>query len=55
LGVDAAQQIIAEVDATAATFASSKHLASWMDACLGTGESARKNNSYGCPKGNRQM
>src|SRR5262245_66272793 len=30
LGVDSAQQIIAEVGATAATFPSSKHLAFWM-------------------------
>lgn len=30
LGVDSAQQIIAEVGATAATFPSPKHLASWM-------------------------
>jgi transposase len=33
LGVDSGQQIIAEVGATAATFPSAKHLASWMDAC----------------------
>jgi transposase len=32
LGVDSAQQIIAEVGATAATFPSLKHLASWMGA-----------------------
>ncbi len=32
-GVDSAQQIITEVGATAATFPSSKHLASWMGVC----------------------
>ena len=55
LGVDSAQQIIAEVGATAATFPSDKHLASWMGACPGTEESAGKNYSHRCPKGNRQM
>jgi transposase len=55
LGVDSAQQIIAEVGATAATFPSAKHLASWMGACPGTEESAGKNYSHRCPKGNRQM
>ena len=34
LEVDSAQQIIAEVGATAATFPSPKHVASWMGACL---------------------
>src|SRR6478672_9899085 len=55
LGVDSAQQIIAEVGATAATFPSPKQLASWMGACPGTEESAGKNYSHRCPKGNRQM
>jgi transposase len=55
LGVDSAQQVIAEVGATAATFPSPKHLASWMGACPGTEESAGKNYSHRCPKGNRQM
>lgn len=51
MGVDSAQQIIAEVGATAATFPSAKHLASWMGACPGTEESAGKNYSHRCPKG----
>src|SRR6187549_1248499 len=55
LGVDSAQQIIAEVGATAATVPSAKRLASWMGACPGTEESAGKNDSHRCPKGNRQM
>ena len=35
LGVDSAQQIIAEVGATAATFPSAKQLSSWVGACPG--------------------
>ena len=55
LGVDSAQQIIAEVGPTAATFPSPKHLASWVGACPGDEESAGVSDSHRSPKGNRQM
>src|SRR5205809_6221195 len=55
LGVDTAQQIIAEVGATAATFPSEKHLSSWVGACPGDEESAEVNRSRRSPKGNRHM
>jgi transposase len=55
LGVDSAQQIIAEVGPTAATFVSAKRLASWVGACPGHDESAGVNHSHRSPNGNRQM
>ncbi len=55
LGVDSAQQIIAEVGAKAATFPSPKQLASWVGACPGDEESAGVSHSHRSPKGNRQM
>jgi transposase len=55
LGVDSAQQIIAEVGAKAATFPSAKQLSSWVGACPGDDESAGVSKSHRSPKGNRQM
>ena len=55
LGVDSAQQIIAEVGPTAATFPSEKDLSSWVGACPGDDESAGINYSHRSPKGNRHM
>ena len=55
LGVDSAQQIIAEVGAQAATFPSAKNLVSWVGACPGEDETAGVNRSKRSPKGNRQM
>src|SRR5438445_3736936 len=55
LGVDSAQQIIAEVGATAATFPSAKELSSWVGACPGDDESAGVNYSHRSPQGNRHV
>ena len=55
LGVDSAQQIIAEVGPSAATFPSQKCLSSWVGACPGDDETAGVNYSHRSPKGNRQM
>ena len=55
LGADSAQQILAEVGATAATFPSEGDLASWVGACPGDEESAGRSYSHRSPKGNRQM
>ena len=55
LGADSAQQIMAQVGATAATFPSPKDLSSWVGACPGDNESAGVNSSHRSPKGNRPM
>jgi transposase len=55
LGVDSAQQIIAEVGSSAETFASPKQLSSWVGVCPGDEQSAGVSHSHRSPKGNRQM
>jgi len=55
LGVDSAQQIIAEVGPHAASFDSAGQLASWVGCCPGREESAAVSHSGRSPKGNRQM
>jgi len=54
-GVSSAQQVIAEVGVQAASFASPAHLASWVGTCPGKQESAEKNQSSRCAKGNRYL
>jgi transposase len=54
-GVDSAVQMIAEVGAGAATFASAKELSSWVGVCPGSEESAGESKSTRSPKGNRTM
>jgi transposase len=51
LGVDSAQQMIAEVGPTAITFPTAKHLASWVGTCPGHDESAGLNRSHRAPSG----
>lgn len=55
LGVDSAQQIIAEVGPTAATFPSAEKLSSWVGACPGDDESGGVNYSHRSPSGNRHV
>jgi transposase len=55
LGADSAQQIVAEVGAQAAVFASAGNLASWVGVCPGEEESAGVSQSHRSPHGNRNM
>ena len=55
LGVDSAQQIIAEVGAQASTFPSAAELTSWVGTCPGKEESAEQNHSSRSAKGNKYM
>jgi hypothetical protein len=54
-GVDSAQQVIAEVGPTAATFASAAEFSSWVGTCPGKEESAAENRSSRSAKGNKYM
>jgi transposase len=53
LGVDSAQQLIAEIGADAEAFASAEQFSSWAGLCPGTEESAEQNHSSRSAKGNR--
>src|SRR5262249_13548100 len=55
LGVDSAQQIIAEVGAQGSTFASAAEGTSWVGTCPGKQESAEQNHSSRSAKGNKYM
>jgi transposase len=55
LGVDSAQQIIAEIGPTAAAFPSASQLASWVGVCPGRHESAGESSSNRSAKGNRTL
>jgi len=55
LGVDSAQQIIAEVGPKAETFPSAAQRCSWVGTCPGKEESAEESKSDRSPKGNRAM
>ncbi|MBZ5656525.1 MAG: transposase [Acidobacteriia bacterium] len=55
LGVDSAQQIIAEVGVQASTFPSAVELSSWVGTCPGKQESAEQNHSSRSAKGNKYL
>jgi transposase len=55
LGLDSAQQIIAEIGPEAAAFPSASQVASWVGVCPGREESAGESHNNRSPKGNRPM
>jgi transposase len=55
LGVDSAQQIIAEIGPEVSVFPSAGSLASWVGVCPGEEQSASQSKSTRSPKGNRNM
>jgi transposase len=55
LGVDSAQQIIAEIGPAAEKFPSAGDLSSWVGTCPGQDVSAEKSGSEASPKGNQSM
>lgn len=55
LGVDSAQQVIAEVGVQASTFPSAAELTSWVGTCPGKDESAEQNHSSRSAKGNKYL
>ena len=55
LGLDSAQQIIAEVGPQAQAFPTPQQLCSWVGVCPGRNESAEHNRSGHCAKGNRYL
>jgi len=55
LGVDSAQQVIAEVGVKASTFPSAAEFTSWVGTCPGKDESAEENHSSRCAKGNKYL
>ena len=55
LGVDSAQQVIAQIGPEAAAFPTPEQLASWVGVCPGRQESAGVSMSQRSPQGNRPM